>query len=240
MKSISFWLLFLLLTFTVNLPVSWWGLAKADFFYPVLHDSIGIDQHIKKYAPRNLKNKKGFEKTTKAQRVELFHGIVKAIHNQGDGLETLSYTDKQQVIMLLTEAEVIHLTDVAKLLEKLKPAMFVVFIIWLVLLSVLFIRRIKLPSVKQFLLTALFLIFVSVLILSFGPEKSFNQLHIWIFPENHQWFFYYEDSLMSTMMKAPDIFAYISVFWFLLSSFITVVVLKIVYLMSASNLRLLA
>jgi len=40
-----------------------------------------------------------------------------------------------------------------------------------------------------------------------GPKDVFYQMHIWVFPDNHQWFFYYQDSLMSTMMKAPDLFA---------------------------------
>jgi len=36
-------------------------------------------------------------------------------------------------------------------------------------------------------------------------------LHVLIFPADHQWFFYYQDSLMSTLMKAPDLFAGIAV-----------------------------
>jgi hypothetical protein len=31
-----------------------------------------------------------------------------------------------------------------------------------------------------------------------------------VFPEGHQWFFYYQDSLMSTLMKAPYLFGYIA------------------------------
>jgi hypothetical protein len=36
-------------------------------------------------------------------------------------------------------------------------------------------------------------------------------MHIFVFPDNHQWFFYYQDSLMSTLMKAPDLFAGIAI-----------------------------
>ncbi len=39
-----------------------------------------------------------------------------------------------------------------------------------------------------------------------GPTKVFYWGHEVVFPENNQWFFYYEDSLMSTMMKAPALF----------------------------------
>jgi hypothetical protein len=32
-----------------------------------------------------------------------------------------------------------------------------------------------------------------------------------VFPEGHKWFFYYQDSLMSTVLKAPDSFIYFGV-----------------------------
>jgi hypothetical protein len=35
-------------------------------------------------------------------------------------------------------------------------------------------------------------------------------LHTVVFPADHQWFFYYKDSLMASLMKAPDIFAAIA------------------------------
>ena len=235
MKNKFFWLFFLLLTFVVTLPVSWWGLAKADFFYPVLHDSIGIDKHIETYAPKNQLGKKGFEKTSKSERVGLFHGIVEAIHNKGDGLEELTYKSGQQQIELLIEAETLHLKDVAKLLEKLKPVVIIVFIIWIVLLLILFIKKVPMASAKQFLFSALVLLFACIVVLSFGPEKLFNQLHIWAFPDNHQWFFYYEESLMSTMMKAPDLFAYISAIWVLISSLMTALLIKFIGLISGAN-----
>ena len=43
-----------------------------------------------------------------------------------------------------------------------------------------------------------------------GAKRVFYSLHDLIFPAEHQWFFYYQDSLMSTMMKAPDFFAYVA------------------------------
>lgn len=235
MKNNLFWLFFLLLTFVVTLPLSWWGLAKADFFYPVLHDSIGIDKHIEKYAPKNQLGKTGFEKTSKPERVGLFHGIVEAIHDKGDGLEGLTYTSGQQQIALLTEAEILHLKDVAILLEKLKPVVITAFIIWIILLLMLFLKKMPMASAKQFLLSVLVLLFASIVVLSFGPEKLFNQLHIWAFPDNHQWFFYYEESLMSTMMKAPDLFGYIAAIWVLISSVMTAILIKLIGLKSGAN-----
>ena len=125
MKNKLLWGGFLLLTFLITLPITWGVLAKVNFLYPALHDAIGIDKHIERYAPKNRKNKLGFENTSKEERSRLFLGIVDAIHAHGEGLTSLSYMNKQkattQSTPLLTEAEVVHLKDVAVLLDKLKP-----------------------------------------------------------------------------------------------------------------------
>lgn len=72
------------------------------------------------------------------------------------------------------------------------------------------VRRVPFPNLseqlgKVFVIAA----FLAILLAVFGFETVFYQLHIWLFPADHQWFFYYEDSLMSTMMQAPVLFAYI-------------------------------
>jgi len=203
-------------------------MVQADFFYSGLHDGIGIDKHIEMYAPRNRNNKNEFELTSKDERVALFHGIVEAIHHQGDGLETLSYTSTaNKQVLLLTEAEILHLKDVAGLLDKLKPLALVTTIVWMFLALLIYFKRFQVPTSKQLLLNTILLLLVGAAILSFGPERIFNQLHIWVFPENHQWFFYYEDSLMSTMMKAPDLFAYIISIWIVISMLLTTVIFKL-------------
>ncbi len=236
MKNKIFWLFFLLLTFIITLPVSWWSMAKADFFYPSLHDSIAIDKHIERYAPRNQNNKKEFELTTKAERVDLFHGIVEAIHDKGNGLESLAYTNStNNQVILLTDAEVLHLKDVAYLLDKIKPVVLATFLVWIMVLLIVYIKRFQIPSSKQLLLNVLPLILIGTIALSLGAEKLFNQLHIWAFPDNHQWFFFYEDSLMSTMMKAPDLFAYISAIWFVISIFLTTILLRVLRLVLTSK-----
>ena len=231
MKSKLLWGGFLLLTFLITLPVSWGMLAKANFFYPTLHDVIGIDKHIETYAPKNRKNRLGFENTSKDDRSQLFQGIVDAIHSKGEGLSTLSYLTIHQgvtqSVLLLTEAEVIHLKDVAILLEKIKPVVLVLFLIWLMVVILFAIKKVGLPSAGQFVSSALVMIFLSVLVLMLGPEKIFNQLHVWAFPDEHQWFFYYEESLMSTMMKAPVIFAYIVAIWVCVSIVLTTLIIKL-------------
>ena len=221
MKKI-YWGLFLLLTFLVTLPASWWIMSKANFFYSPLYDLIGIDAHIERYAPKNMLGHLDFEKTSKAQRVELFHGIVVAINHHGEGLEKLFYHDaNQQRQPLLTRAEVQHLQDVANLLNKLKPLMAGLFIIWLFIVALIIYKKQPLATAKEFFVSTLVILCVFALVLLIGPEKVFNQLHMWVFPDNHQWFFYYEESLMSTMMKAPDLFGYIAAIWVFFSILIT-------------------
>lgn len=236
MKSNLLWLLFLLLTFLVTLPITWVAMSKVDFFYSSLHDAIGIDEHIQRFAPSNRFNKLEFEKTSKQQRVELFHQVGLAIHNNGKGLESLSYLRKStnQRVLLFTEAEVTHLKDVATLLNKLKPVIFALMFTWLMLLAWILLKRIKLPSLKRFVVLAVILNFGFFSVLLLGPETVFNQLHIWAFPDNHQWFFYYEDSLMSTMMKAPYLFGYISAIWLVLSMLLTFFLIKLLHLLQNS------
>ncbi|KAG1682860.1 Peptide methionine sulfoxide reductase MsrB [Nymphon striatum] len=194
----------------VTLPVSWWLLSKVDFTYSYLHDHAGIAENIERYAPKNS-YKNDFVNTTKEKRVELFSGIVDSIQNKGLGLEGLSYSDKNnKSIPLLTEAEVIHLQDVAVLLKKASLVAGVATLLWLIIVLMMRNRGQQLPPAKQVVATSLIVLMIIAGVLSLGPEKVFNQLHIWAFPDNHQWFFYYEESLMSTMMKAPYLFAYIA------------------------------
>lgn len=204
------WLVFLLLTFVVSLALSWVVLAKVDFAYPLLHDYAGLGENITQYAPRNAV-RPGFDRTTREERVRLFHGIVESIQHQGQGLTALRYHERNGQLLntLLTEAEVVHLQDVANLLDTVKTASLGALILWLILLVVLLYYRQALPSARQLLLGLLGMGLVLAAVLSFGATEVFYQLHIWIFPEGHQWFFYYEESLMSMMMKAPVLFGYI-------------------------------
>lgn len=231
MPNRLYWFFFVVFTFIVSLPIAWLGLAKADFFYPALHNLIGIDAHIKRFAPRNQLDKLGFEKTSPETRYALFHEIVIAIHNDGKGLEKLSYQNPQlRQTTLLTEAEVIHLQDVAKLINTMKWVVLLLFVVWLSMFLIAYKKRMPVPKLSFVLISFAVMLLVSVLILSFGPEKVFNQLHHWAFPKEHQWFFYYEESLMSTMMKAPFLFGYIAAIWALLSFIFALVILKLLAL----------
>ena len=50
----------------------------------------------------------------------------------------------------------------------------------------------------------------ALMVVVIGAKDVFYALHEWVFPSDHQWFFFYQDSLMSTMMKAPDFFGYVA------------------------------
>lgn len=212
MQRFMLWLAFLLLTLVVALSLSWLVLAKVDFAYPLLHDHAGLGKNIEQYAPRNL-TRPYFDLTTPAERARLFHEIVTAIHHRGHGLSELRYHDDQGrlIATLLTPAEVVHLQDVAHLLDKLKIMALLALPLWAGMFMTLVWLRQPLPSSRHLLLGLAGVGAVTAVILALGAERVFYQLHVWVFPAGHQWFFFYEESLMSTMMKAPDLFGYIAV-----------------------------
>jgi hypothetical protein len=199
------------LTLILSLYLSWIVLANANFLYGFWYDYAGIDENIEQYAPQN-RFRDYFETTDAQTRKALFSGMVTAIHQHGQGLQDLSYPHptKPLNIPLLHSAEVTHLTDVAHLIDFLKKIGWSLLFIWGALTTYLLMSRQPVASPKSLLLNiGIGLLTFSSPIFIFGAKQVFYQLHIWVFPADHQWFFYYQDSLMSTMMKAPDLFAYI-------------------------------
>ncbi len=206
------WGIFLITLFLSTLFLTWHLSAKGNFFYPIWYSVIGIDKHIATFAPQN-RYIKGFETTSKGQRFRLFAAIVDEIHNQGQALDQLTFIDGStgKVKTFLTQDEVIHLKDVANLVDKVQIVGVASIGLTLVLAVVLLKRKRGVPELRRYLtpaaiagaclLCALFII---------GPGKVFEQLHIWVFPDDHPWFFFYQDSLMSTFMKAPDLFGAIA------------------------------
>lgn len=192
--------------------LSWLVLAQMDFLYPVFHDHTGIEQGIEKFAPKN-RYKQGFEHTSAEQRYRLFAEINKAIHSHGNGLAQITYTVEVGGAehALLRKPEVQHLQDVANLLDFLKWLIAINIIVWAGFTAYGIVRsksslswRYQLVGLGGFCSLAVLILLIA------GPENVFNQLHIWVFPKEHQWFFYYQESLMSTMMMAPDLFAWIA------------------------------
>jgi hypothetical protein len=198
---------------------AWTIMAQSNFFYGLWHDHGGIAEGIEKYGPQN-RYKPGFADTSRQQRIEMFAQISCAIHNNGEGLNDISYSTptSRGRQKLLHEAEMVHLTDVAHLLNTMKIAAVWVLVTWLATLGYFAKTRNSLPLLRHQSVGMVSVIGVLGLVLWLvGAEQVFNAVHVWIFPDNHQWFFYYQDSLMSTMMLAPTLFAWIAGAWLVLA-----------------------
>ena len=196
-----------------SLYLSWRLLATLDFLYPWLYESASIGQHIDEFAPQN-RYRERFEETTRAERVRLFAEIARAIRRDGRGLELIRYRDAdgETLGILLRPPERVHLQDVARLVTRLEAVGLVAMALLAFQLVYLRRRRTTLPAAVRMLgLTALGILGAAGVVLLLGPRDVFYQMHVWVFPADHQWFFYYQDSLMSTLMKAPYLFGYITV-----------------------------
>ena len=204
--------LFASITYLVSLTIAYLCLFPFHFFYGVWHDYGGIGDAIEKYGPHN-RYKAGFEHTDREQRLAIFADINYAVHSSGDGLRDISFTIEQSGQQtLLREPEVVHLQDVANLIDIMKIIAIVAVLLWCITVSFFHLRKLAPPSLgSQGAGLGIFIAVTMVFILVIGAETVFNQLHIWIFPKDHEWFFYYQDSLMSTLMFAPNLFAYIAI-----------------------------
>jgi hypothetical protein len=193
--------------------LSWRALASVDFLYPVFYEALDIQAHILQFGPQN-RYKPGFETTARDEHVRLFGAIVDAIHDSGRGLAELEYRDAlgRPIDRLLREPEVTHLEDVARLVDRLAPVGWLA-VAWTALHLVL-LRRLgwAVPSPARLLGASLLAVIGAVaLVLLIGPRRVFYWLHDLVFPPENPWFFYYQDSLMTTMMKAPYLFGAIAV-----------------------------
>lgn len=198
--------------FLSALYLSWRTLAAADFLYPLLYEPAGIGVHIDEFAPKN-RYKRDFGETTRAEREALFAAIGRAIRQHGRGLETLTYHDAQgrELGVLLRSPEIIHLQDVSRLVHRLETAGLLALALIAFHLVFLRRRRLQLPGAGRLLTLVATAVLATVgLVLAIGPKKVFYAFHETVFPADHEWFFFYQDSLMSTMMKAPFLFGYIA------------------------------
>ncbi len=224
----------ILCCFAAALLIAWKLLHLANYNYTFWYSQLNIEQHISKFAPQNRQGKTGFEKTTYEDRIELFTSIGQAVNNSGEGLRTLEYKAHPQAAptLLLTDDEATHLEDVANLIDLLEPIGWAATVLLLALVVMALITRIPLPGLKASLLTLLIIaLILTLIIVAVGPHNVFKALHEFVFPADHAWFFYYQDSLMTTLMKAPDIFFAIGAVWAALAI--------VVYLLITLSFRLL-
>lgn len=198
--------------------MSWQFHKITDFGYPLWYQALNIGDHINEYAPQNKQHKQDFILTSSNEHYRLFAEINHAIHAQGEGLSSIQYKvkspDTNSLIenALLTPSEVIHLQDVAKLIDNLMTFWLYNTLIFVLCMVFIYWKKVQPPPVKQQLTLFVIIVTASVALFSLlGFTTIFYWLHQVVFPDNHQWFFYYQDSLMSTLMKAPDLFAVIGV-----------------------------
>ena len=242
----TLWLTWALTLLICCLGISWQVSKSVNFSYSFWYQQLSIDKTIANNVLKNIHGKRDFPINDANLHQEKFIDIVNAIHQQGRGLKEISYQNAQgQVRQFLTVSEIQHLQDVANLLDK------VVKISWvsvLCLISIFFIyyhnsitksyavsqvasKRLSfiaiatIPSAKQKLMSVFASCLLIVAILSlWGFTSVFYYLHTVVFPADHQWFFYYYDSLMSTIMKAPEIFAAIAGQLAIVALFLAVVI----------------
>lgn len=194
--------------------LAWQALVPVNFGYGLAYRLLDIGQHVQHYGPQN-RYKHGFASTSPAQQQFLFGEIVAAIQQQGEGLRQIRYTTADgQTFPLLREAEVVHLQDVANLVSLSNRITLVTALILSGLVIGLKRRNLPAPSIPQMLagLGGLLGLGGAILLLA-GPTNAFYWLHTRIFPPEHEWFFYYQDSLMTTLMKAPDLFGFVAALW---------------------------
>ena len=227
--SYLFFLLFLLLW--VSIFLSWQTLRSVNFAYPMLYEVMALDETIATYGPKNL-YKEHFHTTSDEERFRLFENIVYSIHHDGEGLAEIVYHDSQGKMIdhLLRPPEVVHLQDVANLIGGLTTFSLVTIALLVLLLGWTKYTNMKMSfsTKRMFVGTLVFCIMLVAIVLLFGAESVFYQWHTLVFPENHQWFFYYQESLMTTMMRAPDLFGAIAAFLGILLLLYFFVLLKMV------------
>lgn len=209
-----YWAAYLSMALPACLFLAWVVLARFDFLYPVWYRVLAIDRHIAVYAPQN-RIRPHFQLTRQAERERLFAALVAAVHDGGRGLEALRYhtPDGRPLGRLLTESEITHLHDVAALVrhgQRLGGAAVGVWLLW----SVRLVRRRHRPPLARMASGLLILLAgAGTIIALLGPTRLFYAWHEWLFPPDRPWFFYYQESLLTTLLKAPDLFGAIGIAW---------------------------
>jgi len=199
------WFFYAVTVVLLSVLISWALYSQANYGYGFWYQQLDIDTHIQKYGPKN-RFRYGFEQLPSEQHIQAFEQIRDAVHQQGEGLADIHYTlPGRKPVPLLHEAEIRHLQDVADLIDVGRWLMVALAPLW-VLLSLLCIR-LAIPPMRQRILITVFALGAMIAWLAIvGPTQIFYQFHVWLFPAENQWFFYWQDSLMSTLMKAPVLF----------------------------------
>ena len=114
-----------------------------DYGFGAWYQLLDIYQHIQTFAPQNY-YKSGFAQLSDQDYSDLFGQISWAINHGGETLASISYTVKGETILLLRPPEVVHLQDVAQLIERVNRLGIVMVVASSALTIFLLYRRIPL------------------------------------------------------------------------------------------------
>ena len=152
-------------------------------------------------------------------------------------LEEIVYraTSGEVIDSFLTQPEIDHLNDVARLIGYLNKTLLYLTAFLFCLVTFCWTLKVRKNTNiwRPFTVGKSFISMLAVLLICFaivtavGPQRVFYALHEWIFAGMAPWHFYFQDSLMTTMLTEP-LFGSISillvgtafVFWLLLSALI--------------------
>lgn len=219
------WFISLLSMLVASILLSWFALSVWDYGFSIWYEYYEIRSHIDHYGPQN-RYINGLSSLSAQEHVRLFSEITQSVHNHGHGLANIGFSYQGKSQAMLRVAEVVHLQDVANLIDGLRMLLYVSLLMVAVCVPVLvWIHCRPIWKIQGSLLLAVIASLVGWLVVE-GPKDVFYQVHVWIFPPEHEWFFYYQDSLMSTLMKAPYLFGGIA----------TVIVIGAVLIFSATLL----
>ena len=215
------WPVFVISHLLLSFLLAWHLLAQVSFGYGLAYTFLDIQQHIETYGPDN-RYKQGFGQTSPEEHKALFAAITESVQNSGQGLRDIKYERPDgSPSRLLREPEVVHLEDVALLVDAFYWAGAGAGALGALVGWIAYRQRLRPPRPSR-VLTALALVPAGcgAILALLGPVEVFYGLHDLVFPPEHEWFFYYEDSLMSTMMIAPYLFGVIGAFWLLVGGMI--------------------
>jgi len=197
----------LLLLLYCSLIVGWYASYSNYFFFPIVYELDDIQGNVLEFAPQNHYDKKDFVFTSSGIHLKIFNEMLRSVEHNGDGLRDISYPVKGGSKKFLTNDEVVHLQDVADLLSLLRSFVRLVLVLLAcVVIAMIYGKIWPFYLSRVYLGMALFIGLFALFMNKMGFVKIFYGLHRLVFPAGHKWFFYYQDSLMSTMLKAPDSF----------------------------------
>ena len=195
--------------FIVCLFLAWKSLSTVNFFFDRLYKFHAIDEQIEKYAPQN-RNKTNFEITSSTEHHRIFAEIVSSINSRGDGLAEIEYfsTSGEKIDTFLTEDELTHLKDVSQLVVSSEQLVLILISLLVIFYGFCFYYKASrsryfwkpVGTILSFSTMILTIILGAGIVMVIGPRTVFHILHELLFAGKGQWFFYYQESLMTTLL----------------------------------------